>query len=162
MNVRRQCRHGAASAAHSPCAGNPKTGDRMVERTSSATSVGIATMRMGSIICSSHPFSDSERRVQSLDVSDCGAKSPAGLSGLDVQIRRRCDKYDRQETKSLVLGLLNDLYDTVWRWSPSATAKKKRPEGTHLLRKKQEIGASLTLASASPHGWRSYCVGLSA
>src|SRR5260370_11568384 len=127
MNVRRQCRHGAAWAATPRCAGNPKTGDRMVERTSSATSVGIATMRMGSIICSSHPFSDSERRVQSLDVSDCGAKSPAVLSDLDVQIRRRGDKHELQQTKSLVLGLLNDLYDTVWRWSPSATAKKKRP-----------------------------------
>src|SRR5712664_1115431 len=68
---------------------------------------------------------------------------------------------NRQEARSLVRGLHSNLYETEWRWSPSATAKKKRPEGAHLLRKKQEIGTSLTLASASPHGWRSYCFGFS-
>src|SRR6267378_4839403 len=118
MKARRQCRHGASSVATSACAGNPKTGARRVARTALATSVGMATMRMGSIICSSHPFSDSERHVQALDVSDCGAKSLAVLSVLGVQIRRRRDKHYRREAKGLMLGLHNDSSDAEWRSSP--------------------------------------------
>jgi hypothetical protein len=46
---RRQWRHGAASVLSSACAGKPKRGAFMVARTSSATSVGMATTRIGII-----------------------------------------------------------------------------------------------------------------
>src|SRR6267143_2517334 len=132
--MRRQCRHGASSVATSACAGNPKTGARRVARTALATSVGMATMRMGSIICSSHPFSDSERHAQALDVRNCGAKSLAVLSVLGVQIRRHCDKHDLRGTKGLMLGLHNDSSGTEWRSSPFAIAKKTHSEGAHPLK----------------------------
>jgi hypothetical protein len=50
---RRQWRQGAASELSSTCAGNPYPGACKVLRTFSAISVGMATIRMGSILDSS-------------------------------------------------------------------------------------------------------------
>ena len=58
-----------------------------------------------------------------------------------------------------MLGLHNDSSGTEWRSGPFAIAKKTHSEGAHPLKNREEMGASFTPASPSPHGWRSYSFG---